>query len=57
MDKSLLFILFVAFTLANVLSTCDKNRVLVRHKAENKALEAQIDSLTTALDVCVGGIE
>jgi hypothetical protein len=57
MEKQVLIVALIALLVISIGVSHGKNRVLVRHKAENKALEAQIDSLTTALDVCVGGIE
>ena len=57
MEKQVLIMILIALLVISIGVTHGKNRVLVRHKAENKALKAQIDSLTTALDVCVGGIE
>jgi cell division protein FtsL len=57
MEKQVLIMILIALLVISIGVTHGKNRVLVRHKAENKALKAKIDSLTTALDVCVGGIE
>jgi Flp pilus assembly protein TadB len=57
MEKQALIVALIALLVISIGVSHGKNRVLVRHKAENKALKHQIDSLTSALDVCVGGIE
>jgi len=50
-------IIFAVFLALSIAASCGKNQTLKRLKAENKALKHQIDSLTVALDVCIGGIE